>query len=245
MTGELAVNLSVRCSGATRSSGDGTPRTGGGRTASRTTRTSPSRARRNFRRRQEFLSRKANVETVESRNVRQEVAILETVETESRDDMDQEDMVDDTDKPQETADDSSTETVEPGECIWRQNDTSISDTSSGIKTVLENEDDSKTVIVEIHGEFSVKPEIVFKSEECFNEIRNDFLDFYKVDITALNYLSSEPCNSRCRFGNSCSTVTSVKMTMKPGVTKFPDDEFTFGELVKSFRVAYPAFGSIL
>ena len=33
------------------------------------------------------------------------------------------------------------------------------------------------------------------------------------------------------------------MTMKKGENKFPDNEFTFGD-IKSFNVAYPAFASV-
>ena len=71
VTGDLAVNLSVRCPAAVSSSGAGMPRTGGGITSSRTrmTRISPLRSRRNYRRGLEFLVRKNSAEMPEERNV--------------------------------------------------------------------------------------------------------------------------------------------------------------------------------
>merc|ERR1712218_217582 len=69
VTGDLAVNLSVRCPAAVSSSGAGMPRTEGERVSSRTTRISPSRARRNQRRRQEFLLRKNSSEKQEEKIV--------------------------------------------------------------------------------------------------------------------------------------------------------------------------------
>ena len=78
-------------------------------------------------------------------------------------------------------------------------------------------------------------------------MQNDFLDYYKVEIEAIEFLSSESCNISCPtgFGESCSTVTSVKMKMKMkrGVNHFPDNEFTFGEM-KTFRVVFPSLGII-
>ena len=112
MTGDLAVNLSVRCPAAVSSSGAGMPRTGGGRTSSRTrtTRISPSRARRNYRRRLEFLDRKNSAEKPEERNVTvEDEALPETTETGSRDIMDL-DMVENLEEADtvETDDDTST-----------------------------------------------------------------------------------------------------------------------------------------
>ena len=232
MTGELTVNLSVRCSGAISSSGVRKPRTGGGVASARTNRTSPSRTRRNYRRRQEFLSRKNSTEKASASNIRVD-------ETRSRDIMDPEIV----DNPEVAAVDTPAE-----ECIWRQNEADDSDTSSGKGTLLENEDGSETVRVKIHGEFLVNeslvnPETVFESKECFEEIRDDFLQYYKIEITSLEFLSSEPCNLGCRFGENCPTVTSVKMKMKPGMNKFPDNELTFGEM-KTLRVAFPSLGFI-
>ena len=46
----------------------------------------------------------------------------------------------------------------PGECIWRQSDVDISDTSTGVQNVLENE---------IHGEFSLNlKNLSTKFEKC-------------------------------------------------------------------------------
>ena len=92
---------------------------------------------------------------------------------------------------------------------------------------------------------SVNPKTVFESKECFDEMRNDFLEYYKVQIEAIEFLSSEPCNNNCPtgFGESCSTVTSVKMKIKRGVNHFPDNQFTFGEM-KTFRVVFPSLGLI-
>ena len=115
VTGDLAVNLSVRCPAAVSSSGAGMPRTGGGRTSSRTrtTRISPSRARRNQRRRQEFLLRKNSAEKPEERNSTANDEVQpERIETEgSRDIMDP-DMVE---KLQETDGDTPAEDKE--ECV--------------------------------------------------------------------------------------------------------------------------------
>ena len=233
VTGDLAVNLSVRCPAAVSSSGVRMPRTGGV-ASPRTTRTSPSRARRNLKRRQEFLSRKKNTE---SRNAE----LGEAMETGSRDNMDLEIVA----NPQETADDKpAEETEQAGECIWRQNGINSSGTSTGDETLLENKESSDKVMVKIHGEFSVNPETVFKSQECFDELRDDFLDYYKVELTEFDFLSSEPCNTSCPtgFGESCSTVTTVTMKMKPG-SKFPDNEFAFSDM-KTFRVAFPCVGLI-
>ena len=133
------------------------------------------------------------------------------------------------------------------ECVWRQNEPMNGDTSSGEETLLDNED---IVMAKIHGEFlvndvSVDPKTVFESKECFDEMRNDFLDYYKIQIEAMEFLSSESCNKSCPtgFGESCSTVTTVKMKMKQGVNHFPDNEFTFGEM-KTFRVVFPSLGII-
>ena len=164
----------------------------------------------------------------------------ETIDTVSREIMDQV-MVE-----EDTAGDTPVEATVPEECIWRQNITindSESDTS-GIETVLENEASACKVMATIHGEFSVNPETVCKSKECFDEMHDDFLEEYKVEITDLKFVSSEQCNMRCRFGKSCSTVTSVEMTMKKGENKFPNNEFTFGD-IKSFNVAFPAFASVV
>ena len=146
---------------------------------------------------------------------------------------------------QETDGDTPAEDDE--ECVWRQNDSMNSDTSSGEKNLLANED---IIMVKIHGEFlvnevSVNPKTVFESKECFDEMRNDFLDYYKVEIEEIEFLSSESCNTSCptEFGGSCSTVTSVKMKMKRGVNHFPDNQFTFGEM-KTFRVVFPSLGLI-
>ena len=240
VTGDLAVNLSVRCSAAVSSSGAGMPRTGGERVSSRTTRISPSRARRNYRRRLEFLDRKNSAEKPEERNVTvTDEALPETTETGSRDIMDL-DMVENL---QETDGDSPAEE----ECVWRQNEPTNGDTSSGEETLLDNED---IVMAKIHGVFLVNdvpvdPKTVFELKECFDEMRNDFLDYYKVQIEAMEFLSSESCNNSCPtgLGESCSTVTSVKMKMKRGVNHFPDNEFTFGEM-KTFRVVFPSLGII-
>ena len=62
----------------------------------------------------------------------------------------------------------------PGECIWRQSDVDISDTSTGVQNVLENE---------IHGEFSVNLSV--------NEIRKVFIELSKIDIKSFEYLYSE------------------------------------------------------
>ena len=114
VTGDLAVNLSVRRPAAVSSSGAGMPRTGGGRTSSRTqmTRISLSRARRNYRRRLEFLDRKNSAEKPEERNVTvTDEALPETTETGSRDIMDL-DMVENLEEADtvETDDDTSAET---------------------------------------------------------------------------------------------------------------------------------------
>ena len=107
VTGDLAVNLSVRCPAAVSSSGAGMPRTGGGVASSRTTRISPSRARRNYRRRLEFLDRKNSAEKPEERNVTvEDEALPETTETGSRDIMD----LDTVENLEETDDDTSAET---------------------------------------------------------------------------------------------------------------------------------------
>ena len=105
-------------------------------------------------------------------------------------------------------------------------------------------------MVKIHGDFlvnevSVNPKTVFESTECLDEMRKDFVDYYKVEIEAIECLSSESCNNSCPmgFGESCSTVTSVKMKMKRGVNHFPDNKFTFGEM-KTFRVVFPSLGLI-
>ena len=113
-----------------------------------------------------------------------------------------------------------------------------SDTSSGEKNLLANED---IIMVKIHGEFlvnevSANPKTVFESKECFDEMRNDFLDYYKVEIEEIEFLSSESCNTSC-------PTESVKMKMKRGVNHFPDNQFTFGEM-KTFRVVFPSLGLI-
>ena len=163
--------------------------------------------------------------------------------TGSRDNMDLEIVA----NPQETIVERTAEDNE--ECVWRQNDSMNSDTSSGEETlgILDNED---IIMVKIHGEFLmnevlVNPKTVFESKECFDEMRNDFLDYYKVEIEAIQFLSSESCNISCptEFGESCSTVTSVKMKMKPGANHLPDNQFTFGEM-KTFRVVFPSLGLI-
>ena len=89
----------------------------------------------------------------------------------------------------------------------------------------------------------VNPETVFESKECFKEIRDDFREYYKIEITSLEFLSSEPCNLGCRFGENCPTVTSVKMKRNPGMNEFPDNELTFGEM-KTLRVVFPCLGFI-
>ena len=89
----------------------------------------------------------------------------------------------------------------------------------------------------------MNPETVFQSQESLKEIHDDSLDYYKVDIVALEFLSCEPCNMSCRFGKSCSTVTTVIMKMKQGASKFPDNEFSFCDL-KTFSVAFPSLGLI-
>ena len=70
--------------------------------------------------------------------------MIETAETRSYDDMDQDAVVVD------NQEESSAE--DPGESIWRQSDVDISDTSTGIQNVLENEDEFSG---EIHEKFSV------------------------------------------------------------------------------------------
>ena len=51
------------------------------------------------------------------------------------------------------------------------------------------------------------------------------------------YLYSERCNFRCRFGEPCSTMTYLKMSVKPGLNKLPDDKSTFDD-IKTVRVEY-------
>ena len=47
---------------------------------------------------------------------------------------------------------------------------------------------------------AVNPRYVFQSTECLEEMRNDFLDYYKVEIEAIEFLSSESCNNSCQTG---------------------------------------------
>ena len=61
--------------------------------------------------------------------------------------------------------------------------------------------------------------------------------FGAKDIKSSEYLYNEPCNSKCRFDESCSTVTSLKMSVKPGLNKLPDNKFTFDD-IKTFWVEY-------
>ena len=147
-----------------------------------------------------FVSRETIAEKADVR--KEDEVVIETVETRPCYYTDQEVVaVDNQEK-------SSAQ--EPGECIWRQSDVDISDTSTGIQNVLENEDE---ISGEIHGK------IFSKSDGSVNEIRKVFLEFYKMDIKSSEYLYSEHCNSKCRFGESCSTVTSLKVSVKPGLNK--------------------------
>ena len=89
-----------------------------------------------------FVSRETIAEKADVR--KEDEVVIETVETRPCDYTDQEVVaVDNQEK-------SSAQ--EPGECIWRQSDVDISDTSTGIQNVLKKEDEFSG---EIHEKFSV------------------------------------------------------------------------------------------